>query len=468
MDRKKEKELKDYPQPISLESTEKIINQMKNNICKIVIGDGSKGTGFFSKIPFPDNNYLIPVLITNSHIITREILEKKEKITIFINNGEEKKEILIENRKYYTNEEYDITIIELKEIDKINNYLEIEEKIKYNELYINETIYILQYPGDKTVSVSYGLIKEIDLKKEYYFNHLCSTDDGSSGSPVLNMNNKVIGIHKEANTKFNYNIGSFLNYSIKDFINEEFKNKEIKGLNNQFNLNIKDNNIIKLDLSFKSIKEIDLEILENANFKELKELDLSHNKISDIKVLEKVKFEKLEILNLIKNNLSDINILEKVNFKELKVLFLSYNKISDIRVLEKVKFEKLEILNLSMNNISDINILEKVNFKELKELHLSLNKISDIKVLEKVKFEKLEIINLKYNNISDINTLEKINFKELKEFNLSNNKISDIKILEKVKFEKLEKLYLSENNISESLYSPTISILKTKIKEFNV
>ena len=48
----KEKQLKDYPQPISLESTEKIIKQMKYNICKIIIRDGSKGTGFFCKIPF--------------------------------------------------------------------------------------------------------------------------------------------------------------------------------------------------------------------------------------------------------------------------------------------------------------------------------------------------------------------------------------------------------------------------------
>ena len=40
-----------------------------------------------------------------------------------------------------------------------------------------------------------------------------------------------------------------------------------------------------------------------------------------------------------------------MNFKELKELNLSDNKISDIKVLEKVKFEKLEKLDLSWNEI---------------------------------------------------------------------------------------------------------------------
>ena len=119
MDTKKEKQLKDCPQPISLESTENIINQMKNNICKIIIRENINGTGFFCKIPILDNNILLPVLITNNHLITKEILETEKIIKILLNNDEEKKVIRIENRIKYTNEEYDITIIEIKEEDKI-------------------------------------------------------------------------------------------------------------------------------------------------------------------------------------------------------------------------------------------------------------------------------------------------------------------------------------------------------------
>ena len=125
----------------------------------------------------------------------------------------------------YTNEEYDITIIEIKPEDNINNYLELDDIIMNDILnnknkvkeYISETIYIIQYPENK-LSVSYGILDNIFEDKKYNFTHKCNTRGGTSGSPILNMNNKVIGIHKEGNSKKQYNKGTFLNYLIKEFI----------------------------------------------------------------------------------------------------------------------------------------------------------------------------------------------------------------------------------------------------------
>ena len=209
MDGIKEKILKNYPEIVSLESTEIIINQMKNNIVKIILNDGSKGTGFFCKIPYINNKEL-KVLITNNHVIDLNM----DKIIISINNDNEIKEIELNNRIKYTNKEYDITIIEIKEEDNINNYLEIDKNIMKkdkNIIYINNSIYILQYPRGKSIGVSYGILKGIYEDKKNNFNHVCSTEEGSSGSPIINLiNNKVIGIHKESNN--NYNIGLFINY----------------------------------------------------------------------------------------------------------------------------------------------------------------------------------------------------------------------------------------------------------------
>ena len=42
-----EENLEDYPDIITSEKTEIILFQMKKNICKIYMDDGSKGTGFF-------------------------------------------------------------------------------------------------------------------------------------------------------------------------------------------------------------------------------------------------------------------------------------------------------------------------------------------------------------------------------------------------------------------------------------
>ena len=278
----KEKILKNYPEIVSLETTKKIIEQMKKNIFKICLNDGSKGTGFFCKIPFINNKEL-KVLITNNHVINLEI----EKITISINNDKEIKEIDLNNRIKYTNKEYDITIIEIKEEDEISSYLELDENIMKkggNKLYINNTIYIIQYPGGKRLGVSYGILNGIYEDKEYNFNHLCCTEEGSSGSPIINIiNNKIIGIHKESEK--NYNKGLFTNYAIEDFINKSNINKNninkkdiIKELNEIFNLNLKDNdNLEKLDLRYKGISNI--EILEKIRINNLKELYLSRNAI---------------------------------------------------------------------------------------------------------------------------------------------------------------------------------------------
>ena len=408
MEEHKESILAGYPNVISYECTKKIIEQMERNICKINIGM-NQGTGFFCKIPFPNENNMLPVLITNNHIINSDILYKKNiKIKLDIKEEENIKEIILNKRMKYTNEEYDITIIEIKEEDNINNYLELDDiiindilnNINKNKEYKNKTIYIIQYP-ENNLSVSYGILEDIYLDKKYNFNHKCSTKYGSSGSPILNINNKIIGIHKEGTKQ--YNKGTFLNYPIKEFIQlNTINNNDIllQEFNNKYHLNIKDTKINKLYLGMRNLGNEVLNDLCKIEFKELKELYLYNNKISDIKVLEKVKFDKLEILGLSENQISDINILEKVNFKELKELYLNCNYISDINILEKVKFNKLEKLDLSINQISDINVLEKVNFKELKELYLDWNKISDIKILVKIKFDKLKILDLSVNPIS--------------------------------------------------------------------
>ena len=92
-----EKILKNYSDIVSFESTEIIMNQMKKNIFKISSDKGEKGTGFFCKIPFI-NNEKLKVLITNNHLINLEM----EKITISINNESEIREINLNNRIIYT------------------------------------------------------------------------------------------------------------------------------------------------------------------------------------------------------------------------------------------------------------------------------------------------------------------------------------------------------------------------------
>ena len=407
MDGKKESVLTGYPNVISYECTQKIIEQMGSYICKIKIGQ-EQGTGFFCKIPFPDKNHMLPVLITNNHVINKETLKNmNEQILFMINKDSRFKEINnITNRMKYTNKDYDITIIEIKEEDEIKEYLELDEKMidelksnnknnnnynNQNDQYIDETIYIIQYPKGQ-LSVSYGVLFNKSLSNEYDFVHRCSTDGGSSGSPILNLKNKLIGIHKET-VNNNMNKGTFLNFPIKEFIEENYNKYQIQKNNNKNNINDNDN-----------IENIKNEILSEDNKKNNNNPSIFENPLD----------------NLYNNNYSIFrNDLDITSLKESYNIFQLNNKFNDINeirnnnhnnIREKEIFNKLGIIN---NQIEELNLLKKlknngneglkelslIKLNRLKKLDLQYNQISDINILKDFKFEKLEILDLSNNNI---------------------------------------------------------------------
>ena len=105
--------------------------------------------------------------------------------------------------------------------------LEIDCNI-FEERNIKElkSIYIIHYPFGKESSLSIGLIDKI---KDEDIKHKCATESGSSGAPIINLNNfKVIGIHKGAHKELSLNIGLLL----KESINKFNKNENKKGILN--------------------------------------------------------------------------------------------------------------------------------------------------------------------------------------------------------------------------------------------
>ena len=148
----KELFIEDSLSPISIESTEIILDQMKNSVCEIHLG--KTGTGFFVRIPY--NNQILKLLITNNHVLNEKDIMIDNIINISLNNEKIFKEIKIDsNRKTYTNKNLDITIIEIKKEDNINNFLLLDDNIinnninNYNNIYKNESLYILNYIKDK-------------------------------------------------------------------------------------------------------------------------------------------------------------------------------------------------------------------------------------------------------------------------------------------------------------------------------
>jgi len=124
---KKEKKIIGTLEPLNIDSTSKILEQLRKCICKIKL-KGEYGTGFFCKIPFGKET--MKVLMTNEHVLKEKNLKENKKLNLLLND---EKEVLIINleieRKSYFNKDYDVTLIELKEEDKIKDYLELDDNL---------------------------------------------------------------------------------------------------------------------------------------------------------------------------------------------------------------------------------------------------------------------------------------------------------------------------------------------------
>ena len=200
----------------------------ENCICSI--NGNLLGTGFFCKIEFEGK--LIPVLITNYHVVNDAFMNQNTKLTFYIKNDLHSINIDKDSKIYSSiRDKYDMMIIRLKE-GEVNNYLEIDENIFDNSVddYKNENIYILHHPNAEEAKVSFG--SGIKKGYDYDIKHFCHTEPGSSGGPILSkMTNKVIGIHK-GSIGNKYNLGTFLGYPLDDL-----KRKK-KVSNNIYNVNI--------------------------------------------------------------------------------------------------------------------------------------------------------------------------------------------------------------------------------------
>ena len=222
----KEKDLIFKPKAMTLEEMKNLI-QMKTTVCKIKCNNGRYGIGFFCNIIYDYN--ILKVLITNSNVLNKDDISLNKRIKFSLDNERYQYEILIdESRKKYINEKYCISIIEIKEEDKLDKieFLDIDNKIFENnskDIFQNKQIYLLHYPEGE-LEYSNGSIKSIN-EDNYTIQHLCNSNECSSGAPLININNqKVIGFDNEVDTVESYNIGIFLKEPIEKFIEEIKKN----------------------------------------------------------------------------------------------------------------------------------------------------------------------------------------------------------------------------------------------------
>ena len=380
MDENNEDNITGCPRVVPYECSKTIIEQMEKNICKITVGD-EQGTGFFCEIPFPNKDNMLKVLITANHVINDSILKKPDTvIPLDIEEEANTKYLNLNNRIKYTSEKYDTTIIELKENDEIKNYLQLDEKImedimnniNKNDKYKDETVYIIQYPEGK-LSVSYGIIGNMCVSEEYNIIHKCSTNRGSSGSPILNINNnKVIGVHKGPKDN-KYNKGTFLNFPIKEFIQQCHINKKEKNKKNKI-----ENEHKKEEKGISLMKSEIYDNITNDNMEELMQIQLKRS-------ICKIDTSKNHWVT------GFLCLIPLFNGKKIRTLITSGRNVNE-EILNNEIF-----INLTFDN-------EKISVK------MRLNK-DRIIFINKSKYNEIMIIEIKEDDIDNYgNCLIKSNY----------------------------------------------------------
>ena len=274
----------------------------------------------------------------------------------------------------------------------------------------------------------------------------------------------------------------FAFYELNEKLNSS--KEAIESFNEKFDILIQRNQE-ELSLSNIGLKNEGFELITRINFNQLKDINVSGNKIKNIELLKKMNLLFLEYLNMSNNQIENIEPIKKLNSKEIKEIFLHNNKIQKIDALLDTEFPKLEILRIEGNkeiekkeNEEILNQLKKkyknkiidkeMTFEEFNEKYNCQNKISKkSKIIDlRDKNGKDEMIKDLYliltnetneneitklilmnNEITESSKLNRIPLPKLKELDLSKNNINSIEFLEKMDLKSLTELYLDDNKI---------------------
>ena len=384
--------MEDFPNPVNKNITKKIFEQMDNSIYEFIVKDEKIAYGYFCYIK-SYNNKNIPFIIFNNYNI-EEI--ESTKISVSIKNNIEM--IQLGKIRYY-NKKINISIIEIK--DNIDNYkinfLELDNNLYKKEFefeYNKQSIYIIQFNDMKDISVSYGIINNINRKHLFY---LANINSDSNCSLIFNLsNNKLIGIH-ETNSK-SYNKGVFFSQII-EFIN---KYKRL----NKYKDNVNSNNEIDISIDITS-KEVNKKIYflcnyEKDNFKELKksntELIINNKKTEYNKYFIPDKEGEYTIKLKFNINLTDCSYMF-ANCKNIKnINFISFNT----KYITNMKYMFYECQNLNTINLYSFDTR---NVTDMSYMFFNCSNINNINLLS---FNTKNVIDMSYmffycNKLNNLN-----------------------------------------------------------------
>ena len=378
-------------------SNDLLNSDIKNSVFKLKLRiDNGKpelkeGTGFICNI----SN--IKAFITNYHIISQDFLNNEKRLKIY-NYKDEEKEINLELDRYiYANEELDFTIIEIIKEDNLNNYLEIDDLSDLTD-YKDKKICSLKYLGGDKLQYLKGQIHGL---KDNYLLYSLDTLDGSSGSPIILINNKkIIGLHKESYNDNKNNIAipislifNKINY-IKGIYNirREDIGKEILLMNNEY---------LYLGQLIKN-KEISNKVIIMINREKIKSLTHKFSKEGKYIVYYLIR-EPIINMSAMFCGCSSLNEINLSSFKtdnavEMCVLFSDCSSIKE-----------LDLSSFKTNNVTNMCGMF-VNCTSLEHINLSAfntEKVTNISYMFSgcSSLKEIDLSSFKTENVTDMSEM---------------------------------------------------------------
>ena len=402
--------------------------QIDNNICKIISNQKEKGYGFLCKIPKLE----IKLLITNSKIIGKEDIKNNLK-NIELKQNKNPSLFLDNTNNYIINEDFDISIIEIKNNNSnLNdyNYIEIDENILNNNYnYINEYIFILNY---SFFNAKY-IIEKIKTNEEknginnYNFYNknktntflliLCQSNykimgihnDGVYLKTILkdiyekkseienNEDNKIYILEKSVQNKANFQNKrrpSKTTYKVQINKNIEInRSNTCKNMNNPMNnqsLSVNSNNSsnISLPIPIQNKNHL-MRNVNNNNNNYMNKYNYNCNNNMNENNNNNYNYNNCNNINNINNNINECN-NNNYNYNNCNNIQNNMNECNNNNY--NYNYNNFNIINNNFNNLNNNSVND--NFNDKTNIILKENRIIDN---NKENF----LINIKFLNIND-------------------------------------------------------------------
>ena len=342
--------------------------------------------------------------------------------------------------------------------------MEIDENIfKLNQYddFKKQSIYLLFYHGEASKN-SMGKIKYIDKKDNYNIYHTCITFQGSSGCPIINLdNNRVIGIHKGSHKVKDLNLGTIIKQPIKQFYEENKNNKNNNYIISVIEIKEEDiNKDIRIINSFEQskLKVFGEQHVESNNEKEIKDncQIKINNELIPFNYYHKFnKKGKFIIEYYFKNNMNNISFLF-FNCSSLIYIDLSNFNTQNMTNISFMFFKCSSLSNIDLSNF------DTKNATHIDGMFIGCNSLLNIDLSN---FNTQNVINMR-DMFYGCHSLTKINLS-----NFNTQKATDMRGM----FEdcsSLSNIDLSNFNTQSAInmscmFSGCSSLLKINLSNFN-